>query len=523
MKKYLKVLNIFLASVILIYGCENGNVDRPNILLIMADDLGYSDIGCYGSEIATPALDKLAEEGMRFSQFYNTARCCPTRASLLTGLYPHQTGLGRMVTTKPNSEVGPYQGYINDQCVTLGEVLKTAGYSTYMSGKWHVGEFEDQWPKNRGFDKYYGLISGAMNYFDISKSKRKGLERTFLKDGVPYKPPSDEFYATDSFTDEALNFLNEHSYDEKPFFLYLAYTAPHWPLHAYPEDIEKYIGKYNKGWTHLRESRWEKQKELRIVDPAWGISPRDPEAMNWDDVADKERMDLKMAIYAAQIERMDWNINRVIDNLKSKGQLDNTIIMFLSDNGACAEGGPLGFEALGGWDGELGTKDSYASYGRSWSNASNTPFRLHKKWVHEGGISTPFIVRYPEKIKANTITHQVGHVIDIMPTICEIGGAEYPMSYRDNKIIEPEGKSLYPVFKSDTLIADRTIFWEHLKNRAIREGDWKLVSVADGEWELYNIYKDRTEQNNLIVQFPEVAERLRNKYYAWAERCRVNL
>ena len=463
---------------------------------------------------------ELADEGMRLTQFYNSARCCPTRASLLTGLYSHQVGMGRMVTQDPNREKGPYQGYINDQCVTLGEVLKAAGYSTYMSGKWHVGEFEPQWPQNRGFDKYYGLISGAMNYFDISKSKRKGLERTFVKDGIKYKPPNDNFYATDSFTDEALNFLNDHNADN-PFFLYLAYTAPHWPLHAYPEDIEKYKGKYLKGWTKLREDRWRKQKAIGIVDPSWDISPQDPRAMNWDDVEDKERMDLKMAIYAAQIERMDWNINRIIKNLENKEELDNTLIIFLSDNGACAEEGPLGFEALGGWNGKLGTKDSYASYGRSWSNSSNTPFRLHKKWVHEGGISTPFIVRYPKLIKSNTIAHQVGHVIDIMPTICEITGTVYPNSFRDNEILPLEGKSLLPVFTGGAGIENRLLFWEHLKNKAVRDGDWKLVSVANSDWELYNIDKDRTEQKNVIDQFPEVAQRLKSKYNTWAENCGV--
>ncbi len=479
-------------------GCTNEAHRRPNILLIMADDMGFSDLGCYGSEISTPNIDRLAKEGMRFTQFYNGARCCPTRASLLTGLYAHQTGMGGMVTRVPKEE-GPYQGYLNNNCVTLAELLKTAGYSTYMSGKWHVGELEPYWPVNRGFDKYYGLISGAMNYFDISKSKQEGLKRVFVKNGNLYDPPKEGFYSTDAFTDEALTILSDHK-NENPFFMYLAYNAPHWPLHAYPEDIKKYRGMYKKGWTELRKERYQRQVEMGIINPEWKLSPQDPEAMNWEDVEDKERMDLKMAIYAAQIERMDANIGRVLKQLEDMNELDNTMIIFLSDNGACAETGPLGFDGKGGWDGELGTKDSYSSYGRSWSNASNTPFRLHKQWVHEGGISTPFIVRYPGVINANQLSNQVGHIIDIMPTLLHFAGAKYPSNYNGNEIHPQEGKSLSPILKGEKMEARETLFWEHQKNKAVRKGDWKLVSVADGEWELYDLKADRTEINNLASE-----------------------
>jgi arylsulfatase len=507
----------FLSSI----GGSSTKGKKPNILLIMADDMGYSDLGCYGSEIDTPNIDRLANEGIRFTQFYNSARCCPTRASLLTGLYSHQVGMGAMVTQKQNVEPGPYQGYLNDNCVTLAEVLKPVGYKTYMSGKWHVGEFEPQWPNNRGFDKYYGLISGAMNYFDISKAKAKGLERVFVKDGKLHKPPSEGFYATDAFTDEAVNQLNDH-HKSDPFFMYLAYTAPHWPLHAHPEDIEKYKGKYKEGWAKLRDERWEKQKALGVVDEKWGISPQDPEAMDWEDVEDKERMDLKMAIYAAQIENMDKNIGRVIKKLEEMNELDNTLIMFLSDNGACAERGALGFEALGGWDGKLGTKDSYASYGRSWSNASNTPFRLHKQWVHEGGISTPFIARYPKFIQPGQISNQVGHVNDIMATLVEFTSADYPTKFNNHQIPPLEGQSILQALKGG-LSEPRTLYWEHFKNIAIRKGDWKLVSVANGDWELYNMKEDRTELNNLIDEKPGLVNELKNDFTTWANKVGVRL
>lgn len=502
-------------------GCSAANGKKPNIMLILVDDMGYSDLGCYGSEINTPNLDRLANEGIRFTQFYNSARCCPTRASLLTGLYSHQAGMGAMVTRKQDVQPGPYQGYINENCVTLAEVLKTAGYKTYMSGKWHLGEFEPQWPNNRGFDKYYGLISGAMNYFDISKTKAKGIERVFVKDGKLHKPPSEGFYATDAFTNEALNQLKDHN-NSDPFFMYLAYTAPHWPLHAHPEDIEKYKGRYKEGWAKLRDERWEKQKLLGVVDKNWEMSPQDPEAMDWEDVEDKERMDLKMAIYAAQVESMDKNIGRIIKKLEEMNELDNTLIMFLSDNGACAEEGALGFEALGGWDGELGSKNSYASYGRSWSNASNTPFRLHKRWVHEGGIATPFIARYPKFINPGQISNQVGHVNDIMATLVDFTSARYPRDFNGNKIIPLEGQTLLPALKENQN-KPRVLCWEHLKNKAIRKGDWKLVSVADGEWELYNLKNDRTELINLIDEKPDLVSELKNDFTTWANKVGVRL
>lgn len=513
---FVGIIGILLSQI----SCSSDESVKPNILLIMADDMGYSDLGCYGSEISTPNIDRLAYEGIRFTQFYNAARCCPTRASLLTGLYPHQTGMGGMVRSVLKEE-GPYQGYLNNSCVTLAEVLKTADYKTYMSGKWHVGELPANWPNKRGFDKYYGLVSGAMNYFDISKSKREGLKRVFVKDKKLFEPSAEDFYVTDSFTDEALNYLNDH--DEGPFFMYLAYNAPHWPLHAKPKDIKKYIGKYSEGWKELRKERYKKQIAMGIINPDWELSPQDPRAMEWEDVEDKERLDLKMAIYAAQIESMDRNIGRVIKKLHDMNQLDNTLIMFLADNGGCAEGGALGFEALGGWDGELGTKDSYTSYGRSWSNASNTPFRLHKKRVHEGGIATPFIARYPKLIRGNQITNQVSHIIDVMATVVDLSKAKYPTEYNGNEIIPLEGKSLVKIFEGKERDSHDVLYWEHNKNKAIRKGDWKLVSISDGTWELYNLKNDRTEINNLVYEYPELVGELIMDYKLWAKKCGVKL
>ncbi|MCF8264191.1 MAG: arylsulfatase [Melioribacteraceae bacterium] len=493
---------------------------KPNVLLIMCDDMGFSDIGCYGGEISTPNLDKLASEGMKFTQFYNAARCCPTRASLLTGLYPHQAGLGNMVQKEP-SEKGPYQGFLSENGVTIAEVLKSNGYKTYMSGKWHVGENRPHWPVDRGFDKYYGLISGAMNYFDISKSKKKGLKRVFAKDGELFDPPKNNFYSTDAFTDEAISQLTDHAQSEKPFFMYLAYNAPHWPLHAYPEDIDKYRGKYMKGWAELRRERYNRQLEMGLISPDWKLSEQDSEAYEWEEVADKERMDLKMAIYAAQIERMDTNIGRVIEKLKNMNQLDETLILFLSDNGGCAETHPLGNDGMGGWNGELGTVNSYSTYGRSWSNASNTPFRLHKKNTHEGGIATPLIARFPREVKPGSKSDQMGHVIDIMATVLDISDSNYPTKFKGNSITPLEGKSLMPLLKGENKNIHDKIYWEHIGNRAIRKGNWKLVSVDDGNWELYDMKSDRTETNNLINQYPDLAAELKHDYSLWAEKCGV--
>jgi len=491
---------------------------KPNIVLIMADDMGFSDIGCYGGEVNTPNLDKLAAGGLRFTQFYNAARCCPTRASLLTGLYPHQAGIGHMVGNKGYPS---YQGYLNERCVTIAEALKPAGYRTLMSGKWHVGEDRPGWPTDRGFDKYFGLISGGANYFDITKTKAKGVKRKMAIDDKPYVPPKEGFYITDAFSDSAVKFIDQYGQGEEPFFLYLAYTAPHWPLHAWPEDIAKYKGKYKKGWDELRQQRYQRMIEMGLISDKWKLSPRDTATWPWADEKDKELLDLKMAVYAAQIERMDYGIGRVLDKIEEVGARDNTLVLFLSDNGGCAEGGPVGFDnRKNGLP--PGGVDSYMSYGLSWANASNTPFRRYKHWVHEGGIATPLIAYWPAVIKnAGSLTHQLGHIIDIMATCLDVAGIEYPHAHKGNELVPLEGKSLLPIFESKRRVGHAAIYWEHEGNRAIRQGKWKLVAAHGEPWELYDLEADRTELNNLADKYPEKAEQLKAMYQSWAKRCDV--
>ncbi len=504
-------------------GNMSTKADRPNVLLVMADDMGFSDLGCYGSEIGTPNLNSLAEGGLRFTSFYNSARCCPTRASLLTGLHPHQAGIGQMVNDRSAEKGKAYLGHLNDECVTLAEVLKTAGYATYMSGKWHVGEEHPNWPMDRGFERHYGLISGGMNYFDITKAKAPNVKRRFSNENEDYTPPSEGFYVTDAFTDYAVERITEHDSTESPFFLYLAYTAPHWPLHALPEDIAKYEGRYIDGWPALRRERYRRLIELGLINPLWPLSPQDENAYDWD-MLDKDMqsfMARKMAVYAAQIDRMDQGIGRVVNALKQKGEFDNTLILFLSDNGACHEGGPLGFDRRDGLGGEIGTVDSYQSYGLSWSNASNTPFRRHKHWVHEGGISTPLIAHWPGVVRPDTLTEQVGHVMDFMPTFCELAGAEYPDVFNGNQITPVEGKSLVPVLKGKKRIPHDILHWAHEGNHAVRNGKWKLVMESESPWELYDMEEDRTEINNLAESKPEKVKELEEVFKDWAAKVGV--
>jgi len=497
---------------------DAGKARRPNIVLIMADDMGFSDIGCYGGEVHTPNLDRLAAGGMRFTQFYNAARCCPTRASLLTGLYPHQAGIGHMVG---NKGYPAYQGYLNERCVTIAEALKLGGYRTLMSGKWHVGEDRPGWPTDRGFDKYFGLISGGANYFDITKPKAQGVKRKMAIDDTPYVPPKEGFYMTDAFSENAAKFIDRYGRNTEPFFLYLAYTAPHWPLHAWPQDIAKYKGKYLKGWDKLRHERYQRMIKMGLIDGKWKMSPRDAATWPWDDEKKKELLDLKMAVYAAQIERMDYGIGQVLDKIKEIGAESNTLVLFLADNGGCAEGGPVGFDnRKNGLP--PGGVDSYMSYGLSWANASNTPFRRYKHWVHEGGIATPLIAHWPAAIKdAGSLVHQPGHIIDIMATCLDVAGIEYPKTYKGRELIPLEGKSLLPIFEGKKRQGHEAIYWEHEGNRAVRQGKWKLVSVHGKPWELYDLEADRTELNNLADKYPQKAEQLKALYRIWAKRCAV--
>ena len=499
--------------------------DRPDIILILADDMGFSDLGCYGSEIATPNLDALAAGGVRFSQFYNSARCCPTRASLMTGLHPHQTGIGHMTEEPgekfPGGRPPAYQGYLNHDCVTIAEVLKGSGYTTLMTGKWHLGQdTPDLRPLQRGFGKYYGILSGATNYF------KPGGKRGITSGNKPVDDPKSTtdrpFYTTDAFTDHAIQFIGE---TEKPYFLYLAYNAPHWPLQAPEDDIAKYRGKYKIGWDALRKQRYEKQIKLGLIDPKWQLSPRDPEVPAWDSLSPEKQdeMDLRMAIYAAMVSKIDQNVGKLVSYLKDKNRFDNTLILFLSDNGACAENGILG---------NLDVKDISVrnsvwniSYGTAWANASNTPFRLYKHFAHEGGSSTPFFAHWPVGIKKHDGWFNTpGQIIDIMPTLVEVSGAKYP----EDKPILP-GISLKPVFDGGTLNRGKPLYIEHETNAFLRDGDWKLVgrnvSTPDGlkpdRWQLYNIAEDRTELKNLAKEMPGKVAELSKQWSEWANAAKV--
>jgi len=509
-RSFMKLAGLSASLPVLLTCQKNTQSKRPNIVLIMADDMGFSDIGCYGGEISTPNIDKLAANGLRFTQFYNTARCCPTRASLLTGLYSHQTGIGAI--TKDRGVRG-YRGFLSENCMTIAEALKRGNYHTMMAGKWHVGSLREHWPLHRGFDRYYGIPDGGGVYFYPCKFRK----RHYVLNNEDFTPP-DNWYSTDAFTDNALNFLDEAAGKNKPFFLYVAHVAPHFPLQAKPEDIAKYRGKYKQGWDVLRKLRHQRQIDMGLVNPDWPLPSL--EAPDWKNVRNRDRMDLKMAIYAAQVECMDRNIGRILHKLEDMGAMDNTLILFLSDNGGTAEGGDFGFDEAP--DAEPGTGDSYSSYGQGWANASNTPFRKYKMWTHEGGISTPLIAHWPAVIRQKGgITGQAGHCIDIMATCLDVAGLPYPKTYMGNEIIPLEGKSLVPVFEGNERPGHDALYWEHMGHRAVRQGQWKLVAGDEGKWELYDLVADRTEQNDLAALYPEKMEHLRQLYDNWADRCNV--
>ena len=525
---------------------------RPNVILMMADDMGWSDIGCYGGENQTPVLDGLAENGLRFTQFYNTGRCCPTRGSLLTGTYPHQSGIGWMMS---NQNLPGYRGDLGKNVRTIAEVLKTADYSTYMAGKWHVtpqvrpGASKHNWPCQRGFDRFYGTIHGAGSFFDPNSLTRENTLISPLAD-PEYKPKV--YYYTDAISDHAARYVREHK-GESPFFIYVAYTAPHWPMHALPEDIAKYKGKYDKGWDAARKSRYERQLEMGLIKKEWKISPRDSRAPKWEDAPNKEWDIRNMEVYAAMVDRLDQGVGRIVSALKDTNKMDDTLILFIADNGGCAEGmgrrtgiqyrdkepdklKPMTEDALQldmiprrTRDGRVvkqGTKvmtggpDTYHGYGLGWANASNTPFREYKHWVHEGGISSPLVAHWPKGIsdeRRGKLDSQPGHLIDLMATCVDIGKATYPKEVKEVEIVAMQGVSLAPAFRGENLKRKTPIFWEHEGNRAIREGKWKLVAKgANGPWELYDLEGDRTELNDLAPKHPDRAESMAKRWEKWA-------
>jgi len=528
--------------------------DKPNILLIMSDDMGFSDLGCYGSEIQTPNLDSLAQNGIRFTQFYNMARCCPTRASLLTGLYPHQAGVGHMTADTGHNG---YRGTLNRQSVTIAEVMRNADYRTYMCGKWHVvheirpnGD-NSTWPAQRGFEKFYGTITGGGSFYDPTSLCRQNKFITPEND-PEYKPA--KFYYTDAISDNAVRFLQQHDAEspDKPFFMYVAYTAAHWPMHPLEKDIAKYRGKYDGGFEPVRRARFERMKQLGLIDAKAELSPA---AEDWTKTEHKEWNARCMEVYAAMIDCMDQGIGRIIAQLKKDGRFDNTLIFFLQDNGGCAENQgrgpnqpespttlkPFGPDDLqpkiwppmqtrdGRWvrtgpEVMPGPENTCVAYGRGWANVSNTPFREYKHWVHEGGISTPLIAHWPAGLASSRRgkpDRQPGHLIDIMATCVDVSGAKYPTEFSGEKIKPMQGVSLQPALKGKSLKRDQPICWEHEANRAIRDGEWKLVAKENQPWELYDMAKDRSELHDLAAKNPKKVAALAAKWEAWAARSDV--
>ena len=516
-RNFLKVIGAGAAALALpraLRGAEAAPLRKPNVIVILVDDMGWADIGCYGSEIPTPNLDRLASRGIRFTQFYNTGRCCPTRASILTGLYPHQAGVGHMMEDKGSPG---YRGRLNDQCVTLGDVMRTGGYFTAMTGKWHVGQEHGVVPWERGFDRSLNAPAGGFYYAGSPRSKLF-LNGKELANDDPVLPKN--WYTTDLWTDFGLKFIDESLPTKKPFFLYLAHNAPHFPLQAPAEEIAKFRGKYMVGWDKLREERRQRQIAAGLVDKAWPMSPRPPEVKAWQECSaeEKDRFDQIMAIYAAVVAHMDASVGRLVEGLEKRGLMENTLILFLSDNGGNAESGPSGTlkgEPPGG-------PASTVFCGQSWATLENTPFRRYKHYNHEGGISTPLIAHWPAGIAAKgELRHQPGHLIDIMATCADVGGATYPKEFNGKPILPMEGTSLVPAFANKPLPRD-ALYWEHEGNAAVRVGDYKLVRKGGGgAWELYDLAKDRTELNDLAGRMPDKVKELAAKWDAWAERCHV--
>jgi len=513
-------LTHFFACGLLVFAlpCVSAQTElpkRPNIIVILADDMGFSDIGCFGSEIPTPNLDALAADGIRFTEFHNMSRCCPSRATLLTGLYPHQAGIGMM--NGPRFGLPSYQGYLNQQCVTEAQVLDPAGYFTALVGKWHVGMDRGAAPWERGFTRSLASPKGEFYWSDdpITENYLDGKKVGAGDLGVPTP-----WYITDVLTTYSLKFIDEAEAAKKPFYLYLAETAPHFYLQAPTEEIEKFRhGIYQQGWDKLREARYEKEIKLGVIDKDWALSPRDPRVVAWDSLTPqkKEDYDTIMAAYAAVITHLDTQIGVLVDGLKKRGLYDNTVIFFLSDNGANLEG-------KDGWiqpKKQLGQGKIFL--GRSWANLGNDPLRYYKHY-EQGGTASPFIVHWPDGIKAKgELRPQLSHLIDIMPTVADLAGATYPTTFNGNKILPEEGVSLVPAFNDATKPLARTqpLFWEHEGNRAINDGKWKLVRLTGKDWELYDYYADRTELHDLAKVHPDIVAKLSAEWQAWGARVGV--
>lgn len=485
---------------------------RPNILVILVDDMGYSDIGCYGGEISTPNIDRLAAGGMKFAQMHNTAKCYPTRACLQTGVYFQRTDREFSNTA------------------TLGEVLRPAGYITLWSGKHHA-RFN---PVTRGYDRYYGMIGGAENHFNpgseaipgqptpagAGSGARWSLDPEEVKDFVPQDA---NFYDTDAFTDRALQWLNEYENSTRPFLLYIAYTAPHWPLQAWPADIAKYKGVYDGGYEAIRRARYDRQIKLGLIDPKTSPLPEMEfggrrTKSNWAELSpdDRKQEAMKMEVYAAMVDRVDQNIGRLMKRMEEQGKLENTLILFLSDNGASAENPKANNVDPAA---PVGSVASFASYGQNWASVSNTPFRKGKSDSFEGGVATPLVAHWPAGIEPQSGWNRDPiHLIDIMPTMLDLTGAKYPGESRQPKIPPMDGVSLLPAFKGQKIARTKPLFFQFGKGSAILDGPWKLVRNSP-TWELYDLAMDRTETHNLAPQRPELVKRMDAAWLAWWTDC----
>jgi arylsulfatase A-like enzyme len=511
---------------------------RPDIVLVLADDMGFSDIGCFGSEIHTPNIDRLAREGVALTQFYNTARCSPSRASLMTGLHPHQVGVGIL-----NFDDTPdgYPGDLSEECVTVPEALRQAGYSTYLSGKWHLSSDMEtpnhSWPTRRGFDRFFGTLEGAGSFY---------RPRTLMRDemNIEHEAEQPGWFYTDAITASAVSFVEEHHAEraDDPFFLYLAYTAPHWPLHAHQEDVARYTGRFDAGWDTLREERLARQVEAGIVPDGAELAERDPRVPPWRDNPEQEWDARRMEVYAAQVDRMDQGVGALLDTLERLGRLDNTLVVFLSDNGGCAEEMPpdsvkdfvTAFVPMkettregepvvpGNVPGLMpGAESTYQSYGRSWAHLSNTPFREYKHWVHEGGIATPLLARWPLGLgSGGTLVRHPYRLVDVLPTLLDAAGVAYPATREAVAVPPAEGRSMLAGLTGGDAPA-RDLFWEHEGNSAVRSGPWKLVRKHGRGWELYAIESDRAEAHDLAAEHPALVVDLAARYESWAQRCGV--
>ncbi len=486
--RHLMVVSLF--ALCWVGGVSTVSADRPNIVLIMADDLGFADLGCYGSEIKTPNLDALAARGLRFSQFYNTAKCHSSRVSLLTGLYCDQAG-----------------GEQLNRGATIAEVLGSAGYFTAMVGKWHL----NQQPTDFGFERYWGHLSGATNFFTG--------DNTFRLNGEPWQVPSQlngrPFYTTHAITDFAMQFVGEAVESGKPFLLYTAFNAPHYPLQAPEQEVAKYDGVYDAGWDKLRVERHRRQLESGLLPAKWKLSPRPDHIPAWESLSESERQweADRMEVFAAMVDVLDQNIGRMVEFLKQKGVYDNTLILFCSDNGACP------FERTRGRDLKPWDPKSYWTYDASWAHVGNTPFRLYKQNQHEGGISSPMIAHWPNglKVRPGSITDQPGHLIDFMATFLDVAEADYPDRVGPRVIDPLQGKSLLPIFEGRHRDPHENLYFHFATDRALRQGAWKLVSAKRGRWELYNLDDDRTELNDLSSQHPERVATMAKKWFELAE------